>query len=83
MTYVAEPGLNSQIFPKPRYYICTGEYQPGMVVDRNVFGKILQVDFTGSAIPQATFKLTSEGNYEPDLSVEKNGVSWEYDTLRN
>lgn len=80
-TYIATPGTNSQLFPKVRYYVCFGEYQPGMVVDRNMIGKVLQVDFTGASINDAVFTLSNNGAYEPDPSVKANGVKWSFGNL--
>lgn len=77
-TYIAEPGLNSQLFPKVKYYICFGEYQPGMVVDRSTLGNVLSVDFTGCTIPTAAFTLNSSGSYEADPSVDASGIKWSF-----
>jgi hypothetical protein len=77
-TYIAEPGLNSQLFPRAKFYVCFGEYQPGMVVDRVSLGNVLLVDFTGSTIPSATFTLNNSGAYDADASVTKNGVNWSF-----
>ncbi|KAB5583395.1 hypothetical protein GE09DRAFT_300493 [Coniochaeta sp. 2T2.1] len=77
-TYIAEPGLNSQLFPKVKYYICFGEYQPGMVVDRTTLGNVLSVDFTGCTIPNASFTLNSNGAYEANPAVEQAGIKWAF-----
>lgn len=77
-TYIAEPGLNSQIFPHLTYYICTGEFEPGVIVDRNTLGDCLKIDFTGAAIPKAVYVVDSNGNYTDDEDItRKNGVKWE------
>ncbi|KAK0730163.1 hypothetical protein B0H67DRAFT_548169 [Lasiosphaeris hirsuta] len=75
-TYIAEPGLQSQFFPRPKYYVTTGNYQPGTIVDLTTLGDVLQVDFTTSAVPEASFNLNSHGVFEADKSVGNNGVSW-------
>ncbi|KAG5655637.1 hypothetical protein KAF25_009136 [Fusarium avenaceum] len=77
-TWVAEPGLNTQVYPKPKYYICTGEYQPGMVIDPSLLANVLTVDFTNAVVPQAQFTLTNNGTYVPDSQVEVDGVKWSY-----
>ena len=77
-TYIAEPGLNSQLFPKVKYYICFGEYQPGMVVDRTTLGNVLSIDFTGCTIPNASFTLNSNGAYEADPAVGAAGIKWNF-----
>ena len=77
-TYIAEPSLNSQLFPHMKYYICTGEYQPGIIVDRNSIGDALKVDFTGAAVTNAVFTVDSKGKYTDEDGVnEKNGIKWE------
>ena len=77
-TFRAEPNLNSMFFPKMKYYICTGEVQPGTVVDRTSFGSVLKVDFTGATIPKAVFTLDPNGNYVDDGDVNKQrGIQWE------
>ncbi|KAH6952173.1 hypothetical protein DER45DRAFT_618886 [Fusarium avenaceum] len=77
-TWVAEPGLNTQVYPKPKCYICTGEYQPGMVIDPSLLANVLTVDFTSAMVPQAQFTLTNNGTYVPDSQVEVDGVKWSY-----
>ncbi|KAH7232872.1 hypothetical protein BKA59DRAFT_313137 [Fusarium tricinctum] len=77
-TWVAEPGLNTQVYPKPKYYICTGEYQPGMVIDPSLLANVLTVDFTSAIVPQAVFTLSNNGTYVPDSNVQVNGIKWSY-----
>ncbi|RPA87715.1 hypothetical protein BJ508DRAFT_233275 [Ascobolus immersus RN42] len=62
-TWIAKPGVSTQIFPHATYYICTGEYQPGMVVDRSTIGSALKIDFTGSSLSSVTFTYGSDGAY--------------------
>lgn len=80
-TWLAQPGVTSQIFPKVIYYIAFGNFEPGVVVDRNTIGQVLKVDFSGAAIPNATFTLTNNGTYEPDDKVESNGVHWSFGNI--
>ncbi|EAW15336.1 uncharacterized protein ACLA_060030 [Aspergillus clavatus NRRL 1] len=77
-TYVAKPSQTNQLFPKLRYYICTGEHHQGMIVDRNEIGVALKVDFTGCAVPEAYFIMNSNGTFVDDEGqTKKNLVKWE------
>ncbi|EXF77488.1 hypothetical protein CFIO01_05683 [Colletotrichum fioriniae PJ7] len=80
-TWLAQPGLISQIFPRPRYYIAFGSYSPGAIVDKQAMGQVLMIDFTGAAIPSATFTLTNDGTYQPDDQVASNGVKWSFGNI--
>ncbi|KAK1523114.1 hypothetical protein CPAR01_13967 [Colletotrichum paranaense] len=80
-TWLAQPGVTSQIFPRVIYYIAFGNFEPGVVVDRNTIGQVLKVDFSGAAIPNATFTLTNNGTYVPDDKVESNGVHWSFGNI--
>lgn len=77
-TYLAEPSLNSLLFPHLKYYICTGEFQPGIIVDRTTIGSSLKVDFTGASVTDAVFTVNPKGQYTDEDGVnEKNGIKWE------
>lgn len=82
-TYKAKPGLTTELFPKSKYYVDFGDYQPGTAVQRVEIGDVLQVDFTGATIPTATFTLNSHGAYDADPSVKTNGVNWYFGRLSN
>jgi len=74
-SYVAEPSLNSMLYPKMTYYVATGQWQPGQLVDRNVIGKYVKVDFEGCKIPVATLTLGTNGNWvDQDNASLKNQV---------
>lgn len=77
-TWLAQPGVNSQVIPRPRYFIALGQFRPGVIVDRRSLGRVLTVDFAGAAIPSATFTLTNDGTYQPDGQVAANGVQWSF-----
>ncbi|KAF2261337.1 hypothetical protein CC78DRAFT_521890 [Lojkania enalia] len=62
-TYLAEPSLNSMLYPKMTYYVATGSWQPGQLVDRNAIGKYVKVDFEGAKIFKAVLTLQSNGNW--------------------
>lgn len=75
VSYVAEPSLNSMLYPKMTYYVSTGEWQPGQLVDRNLVGKYVKLDFEGAKIPKANLTLGSNGNWTDDgNSSLSNGV---------
>lgn len=65
-TYEAEPNLKSQIFPKLTYFVCTGEYEAGVIVDRNTIGQAIKLEFTGAAIPEVNLYQNNSGNYVED-----------------
>lgn len=77
-SFLAEPGVECQIFPKARYFVSLGYSQPGMIVDRNTLGQVLQVDFTGCSTGKAQFTLNADESYDADPSVGANGVTWEF-----
>ncbi|KAK0382585.1 hypothetical protein CLIM01_00050 [Colletotrichum limetticola] len=77
-TWLAQPGVNSQVIPRPRYFIASGHFRPGVIVDMRSLGRVLTVDFAGAAIPSATFTLTNDGTYQPDGQVAVNGVKWSF-----
>ncbi|KAL8788390.1 MAG: hypothetical protein Q9195_007308 [Heterodermia aff. obscurata] len=77
-TYAAEPSLNSQLFPHLKYYICTGEFKPGIIVDRSTIGNSLKVDFTGAQVTDAFFTVNANGQYTDERGINKrNGIKWE------
>ncbi|KAI8221908.1 hypothetical protein K4K54_007333 [Colletotrichum sp. SAR 10_86] len=75
-TYEAQPGVVAQIFPKVKYYIAFGHYEPGTIVDMSQLGDVLSIDFTGSADHNATFTLDSQNDYIPDKAVTEHGIKW-------
>lgn len=80
-TWLAQPGVNSQVIPRPRYFIALGHFRPGVIVDRRSLGRVLTVDFAGAAVPSATFTLTPDGAYQPDDQVAASGVKWSYGNI--
>lgn len=75
-TYRAQPGIVAQVFPKVKYYVGFGAYEPGTVVDLVSLGDVLEIDFTGLAAHSATFTLDDKYSYIPDDDVEKQGIKW-------
>ena len=39
-TFLAQPGTVSQLFPKPKFYVVAGSYEPGSIVDLNQLGRV-------------------------------------------
>lgn len=60
---VAKPSNEYILYPKAIYYICTGSYQPGTIVDIKTIGRKLKVDFTGAELTHVTYTQTSNGDY--------------------
>lgn len=72
----------TQVYPSKKYFVFFGDGKPGTVVDRSLLGKVLQVDFSECAKPEARFTLNSHASYEAQPEVTENGVKWRYDKLQ-
>ncbi|KAJ3942289.1 uncharacterized protein N0V96_007785 [Colletotrichum fioriniae] len=70
-----------EVFPRPKYFIAVGRFDPGVIVDGRTLGQVLEVDFTGASVPSATSTLTNNGTYEADEKVELNGVKWTFGNI--
>jgi hypothetical protein len=62
-TYVAEPLASTQLFPRLAYFVSTGDYQEGQLVNRKTFGVALRVDFTGASTPVIEIIQNNEGEW--------------------
>jgi len=62
-TWAAKSGETYKVYPKIIYYISTGSYTPGEIVDRGTFGQVATVDFSGRDETYATVTQTKEGTY--------------------
>ncbi|OIW32618.1 hypothetical protein CONLIGDRAFT_679002 [Coniochaeta ligniaria NRRL 30616] len=80
-TWAAQPGLKTQVYPQPRYFVAFGEAKQGTVVELDLLGNVLQVDYTDCTVPDARFDLNDEGLYVADPTVAKNGIGWVYGPL--
>lgn len=77
-TYKAEPSLDSKLFPKLTYFVATGEFEPGQLVDRTKIGKWVKLDFEGAKVPKAFVVLQEDGLWIDDnLQSQKNEVKVE------
>lgn len=61
----AMPNQKFQITPKRVYYISTGKFTPGTLVDVTQLGKSATIDFTGRKETVATLDLTNNLDYLP------------------
>ncbi|KAF5530650.1 hypothetical protein FMEXI_13425 [Fusarium mexicanum] len=63
-TFAAEPSMTYTIWPKNMWYICTGSFQAGSIIDVQAVGVTQAVDFeTGH--PDQTFTHNPNGTYSP------------------
>ena len=71
----AEPNVTYTITPNPTYYIGTGSFKQGTIVDVSTIGAVSKIDFQKAPSPimtVATIILNSEGKYsDPVFSVPK------------
>jgi len=68
-TFAAHPALQYYVTPVVKYYICTGTYVPGQIIDVTAIGVTASVDFTGSPYRTATFTHQSNGTYTGGLAA--------------
>lgn len=59
----AKPNQQYQITPKRTYYISTGKYKAGRIVNVAELGTIATIDFTGRKETRATVEFTNELSY--------------------
>ncbi|KAF5966208.1 hypothetical protein FBULB1_11754 [Fusarium bulbicola] len=79
-TYRARPNVVSQIFPRVKYYIAFGNYEPGSIIAMNQLGNVLEVDFTTAVPNMCTFTLDATNNYVPDAGIVNSGIKWRVTT---
>lgn len=65
-TIEALPGQDFLIYPKSIYYICTGTYTKGKIIDYKTLGKRLQLDFGKTNIGKVGYTNNANGDYVPD-----------------
>jgi hypothetical protein len=75
-SYRARPNVVSQIFPRVKYYIAFGNYEPGSIIAMNQLGNVLEVDFTTAVPNSCTFTLDSTNSYVPDANIVNSGIKW-------
>lgn len=62
-TVTAHPSDLYLFTPKITFYVCTGSYEKGTVIDVEQVGLTLEVDFTGKTIHDVAYKNTADGKY--------------------
>jgi hypothetical protein len=60
----AKPNQVYQVTPHVKYYISTGKYQPGTIVDVTNFGLVCEIDFTGKDENMASVVYNNNLKYE-------------------
>ncbi|KAJ4287281.1 hypothetical protein N0V90_012679 [Kalmusia sp. IMI 367209] len=77
-SYKAESSLTSKLYPKLTYYVATGDFEPGQMVDRTKVGEWVKIDFEGAKTPTAFVVLQEDGTWVDDkLKSKNNSVSIE------
>jgi len=72
VTWQAKPTKSYVVTPILKFWVSTGTYTPGMVVDQTMFGEIADIDFTGRSENIATITHNSNGTYSaPEYSHSK------------
>ncbi|RBR26458.1 uncharacterized protein FIESC28_00752 [Fusarium coffeatum] len=75
-TYKTIPDVIAQVYPRARYYVAFGDYQPGSIVERRALGYVLSIDFSGCEEHNATFILDDEHDYIADPVMYKSNIVW-------
>ncbi|RBA17563.1 hypothetical protein FPRO05_11278 [Fusarium proliferatum] len=63
-TFAAEPSMTYTIWPKNTWYICTGSFQAGTIIEVQSVGVTQEVDFENGR-PDQTFTHNANGTYSP------------------
>ncbi|CAI6337565.1 unnamed protein product [Periconia digitata] len=71
----AEPNKAYQITPQQVYYISTGSYATGRIVNVGELGLVCKIDFTGKSETIATVVYNNNQKYEPVVYSFDNGDS--------
>ena len=64
-TFVAHPGETYTIWPKVVFYVSTGEFDPGAIIDVQSVGQTLEIDFE-EGLPDRTYIHTENGTFVPE-----------------
>ena len=60
----AEPNQQYVVEPKQTYYISTGDYEEGNILDVEQLGSIATIDFTAKATPNAQVMFTEDMTFD-------------------
>ncbi|KAM0230952.1 hypothetical protein ACHAP5_011228 [Fusarium lateritium] len=61
--WTAQSSRTYQVHPSDKYYVATGSFSKGEIVDVADFGNISEIDFTGRSTDTATINDTEEGYF--------------------
>jgi len=64
-TFLAAPSTVYNIYPVVKYYIATGTYTPGQIINVQAMGLTQLVDFTNTTFNSATYIHANNGKYVP------------------
>jgi len=65
-TVAARPGSQYTFYPKVKYYVCTGNFSDGEIVDIKEIGTKLEIDFSNTMTPpNVSFTQDNGGVYVP------------------
>jgi hypothetical protein len=72
-TFLAAPSQVYNLFPVVRYYIATGTYTPGQILNVQQVGVTQLVDFTGVTYNSVTYIHNNKGQYAlvPAIGAKK------------
>ncbi|GAB1316071.1 hypothetical protein MFIFM68171_06281 [Madurella fahalii] len=62
-TFTATPSTTFNIFPVVKYYIATGTYTPGQIINLQAIGVTQLVDFTNTTYSSVTYIHNNSGQY--------------------
>ncbi len=62
-TFAAEPSTTSNIIPVVKFFVSTGKYTAGSIIDLQEVGTTAEIDFTGRSDNTAVVKQLANGTY--------------------
>jgi hypothetical protein len=62
-TFPVKPDLQYTVAPVTKYYVSTGSYEQGEIIDVTTLGEIATIDFTGINYTTATVVHNDDGTY--------------------
>ena len=69
VSWQAKPTMNYTVTPITKFWVATGTFEDGLVVDKTIFGAMREIDFTGANGNMATVTHLDDGTYtEPEFS---------------
>lgn len=64
-TWAAKSSRDYKVYPKIKYYVSTGSYTSGDIVDIADLGKVATIDFTGKKETVAQVTQRDDGTFAP------------------